>query len=89
MAGSSSSHDEQAFVIIIPVGLPPELHQYAPEFFLVVDSGATVHCVWDSTCTAHLTEQNSSIGWGGVDSRAVPRDTYWPPLWRDLLQKQI
>ncbi len=58
-------------MIVVPVGLPPELHQCAPEFFLVVDSGATVHCLWDATCTAHLIEQNSSIGWGGVDSRSV------------------
>jgi hypothetical protein len=71
MADSSSSNKEQALVIVVPVGLPPELHQCAPEYFLVVDSGATVHCLWDATCTAHLREQNSSIGWGGVDSRAV------------------
>jgi hypothetical protein len=71
MADSSSSNKEQALVIVVPVGLPPELHQCAPEYFLVVDSGATVYCLWDATCTAHLTEQNSSIGWGGVDSRAV------------------
>ena len=58
---SSSSHEEQAFVIIIPVGLPPELHQCAPEYFLVVDSGATVHCVWDATCTAHLSPVLSYI----------------------------
>jgi hypothetical protein len=71
-ADSPSSHEEQAFLIIIPVGLPPELHRCSPEFLLVVDSGATVHCVWDATCsTAHLIEQNLSIGWGGVDSRAV------------------
>ena len=68
---SSSSNKEQAFVIVVPVGLSPELHQCAPEYFLVVDSGATVHCLWDATCTAHLTEQNSSIGWGGVGSRSV------------------
>jgi hypothetical protein len=36
-----------------------------------VDSGATVHCLWDATCTAYLIEQNWSIGWGGVNSRAV------------------
>ena len=71
MADSSSSKKEQALVIVVPVGLPPELHQCAPEYFLVVDSGATVHCLWDATCTSHLREQNSSIGWGGVDSRAV------------------
>ena len=30
-----------------------------------------MHCLWDATCTAHLKEQNSSIGWGGVDSRSA------------------
>jgi hypothetical protein len=58
MADSSSSNKEQAFVIVVPVGLPPELHQCYPEFFLGVDSGATVHCLWDATCTAYLIEQN-------------------------------
>ena len=33
MADSSSSNKEQAFVIVVPVGLPPELHQCAPEYF--------------------------------------------------------
>jgi len=39
MADSSSSNKEQALVIVVPVGLPPELHhwQCAPEVFLVVD----------------------------------------------------
>jgi hypothetical protein len=27
MADSSSSNKEQALVIVVPVGLPPELHQ--------------------------------------------------------------
>jgi hypothetical protein len=45
MADSSSSNKEQALVIVVPVGLPPELHQCAPEYFRVVDSGATVHCL--------------------------------------------
>jgi hypothetical protein len=59
MADTSSSHVEQAFVIIIPVGLPPKMHQCAPEYLLVVvDSRATAHCAWEATCTAHLTEQN-------------------------------
>jgi hypothetical protein len=35
MADSSSSNKEQALVIVVPVGLPPELHQCAPEFFLL------------------------------------------------------
>jgi hypothetical protein len=38
MADPSSSNKEQAFVIVVPVGLPPELQQCAPEYFLVVDS---------------------------------------------------
>ena len=39
MADSSSSNKEQALVIVVPVGLLPELHhwQCAPEVFLVVD----------------------------------------------------
>ena len=49
MADSPSSDSEQALVIVVPVGLPSELHQCAPEFFLVVDSGATVRCLWDAT----------------------------------------
>jgi hypothetical protein len=48
MADSSSSNKEQALAIVVPVGLPPELHQCAPEYFLVVDSGAAVHCLWDA-----------------------------------------
>jgi hypothetical protein len=69
MADSSSSNKEQALVIVVPVGLPPELHQCAPEYFLVVDSGATVRCLWDATCSSHRTKL---INWmGGVDSRVV------------------
>ena len=71
MADPSSSNKERAFVIVVPVGLPPELHQCAPEYFLVVDSGATVHCLWDAMCTSHLKERNSAIGWGGVGSHSV------------------
>jgi hypothetical protein len=69
MADSSSRNKEQALVIVVPVGLSPELHQCAPDFLMVVDSGATVHCLWDAT--AHLREQNSPIEWGGVGTRAV------------------
>jgi hypothetical protein len=70
-ADSSSTNDEQVLVIIVPQGLPSELHQCAPEHFLVVDSGATVHCLWDAIYTSHLKEQNSVIGGIDVDSRAV------------------
>ena len=35
MADSSSSKKEQALVIVVPVGLPPELHQCAPEYSLL------------------------------------------------------
>ena len=72
MADTVNGHrEEQAHVIILPPGLPTEMRQTAPEHFLVADSGATVHCLWDSICTAYLTEQNSSINWGGADSRSV------------------
>ena len=62
----SGPRKQQAYVIILPSGLPAELRQTTPEHFLVADSGATVHCLWDSICTAYLTEQNSSINWGGT-----------------------
>ena len=52
---------QQAYVILLPSGLPSELRQTAPEHFLVVDSGATVHCLWTAICTAFLKEQNSAI----------------------------
>jgi hypothetical protein len=55
MADSPSSNKEQALVIVVPVGLPPELHQCAPDYFLVVDSGARVHCLWDATCYCALS----------------------------------
>ena len=72
MADNVTGHrEEHAYVIILPSGLPAEMRQTAPEHFLVADSGATVHCLWDSICTAYLTEQNSSINWGGADSRSV------------------
>ena len=70
-AESTSTNDEPVLVIIVPLGLPSELHQCAPEYFLVVDSGATVHCLWDAICTSYLKEQNSVIGGIDVDSRAV------------------
>ena len=71
MADSSSTNNEQVLVIIVPVGLPSELHHCAPEHFLAVDSGATVYCLWDATCTVHLKEQNFPIGGIDIDSRAV------------------
>jgi hypothetical protein len=68
---ADSSLKEQVLVIIVPVGLPSELQQCAPEQFLGVDSGATVHCLWDAICTSHVKEQNCSIGGIDIDSRAV------------------
>jgi hypothetical protein len=59
MADSSSSNKEQELVIVVPVGLPPELHQCAPEFFLVVDSSATVHCLWDATYLLRISENKT------------------------------
>ena len=83
MADSSSSNKEQALVIVVPDGLPPELHQCAPEYFLVVDSGATVHCLWDVMCTSHLKEKNSAISWWCRFTLSL--HSYWPLMRRDLL----
>jgi hypothetical protein len=82
MADSSSSNKEQALVIVVPVGLPPELHQCAPEYFLVVDSGATVHCLWDATCASQRTKL---INWMGWCRFTCSMHSYWPLMWRDLL----
>ena len=45
--------------------LPQELRITPPEYFLLVDSGANVHVLWDQCLLAHVTEQNSIINWGG------------------------
>ena len=45
--------------------LPQELNATPPEYFLLVDSGANVHVLWDQCLLAHVTEQNSIISWGG------------------------
>ena len=46
---------------LFPSGLPRKLAQYIPDYFPVVDSGATVHVLWDSVCTAYTKEANSAI----------------------------
>lgn len=68
---SNAGQDEHVLVINIPNNLPSELHHCAPEYFLVVDSGATVHCLWDATCTVHLKEHHSLIGGIDIDSKTV------------------
>ena len=56
--------NQHAYSIVLPSGLPHEIRQTTPEHFLVVDSGATVHCLWNAIMTAFLREQNSAINWG-------------------------
>ena len=56
--------NQHAHSIVLPSGLPHEIRQTTPEHFLVVDSGATVHCLWNAIMTAFLREQNSAINWG-------------------------
>jgi hypothetical protein len=87
MADSSSSNKEQALVNVVPVGLPPELHQCAPEYFLVVDSGATVQCLLDATCCA--SQRTKLINWMGRCRFTCSMHSYWPLMWCDLLYKQI
>jgi len=43
---------------LFPSDLPRKLQQYTPYHFAVVDSGATVHVLWDSVCTAYTKEAN-------------------------------
>ena len=64
------AHDPESLTAyLFPSGLPRKLAQYTPDYFLVVDSGATVHVLWVSICTAYTKESNSAIKWGGIDSR--------------------
>ena len=82
MADSSSSNKEQALVIVVPVGLPPELHQCAPEYFLVVDSGATLFVGCNLYCASQRTKL---INWMGWCRFTLSMHSYWPLMWRDLL----
>ena len=50
--------------VIFPSYVPKELHQTAPEYFLIVDSAATVHVLWDTTLCAFVREENRDILWG-------------------------
>ena len=52
-------------VFTYTVNLPIELHVTPSEYFLLVDSGANIHVLWDRILAAHHTEQNSVIGWSG------------------------
>ena len=66
------AHDPESLTAyLFPSGLPRKLAQYTPDYFLVVDSGATVHVLWVSICTAYTKESNSAIKWGGIDSHSV------------------
>jgi hypothetical protein len=42
-------------------GLPRKLAHYTPDYFLVVDSGATVHVLWESVCAAYTKGANPGV----------------------------
>ena len=52
-----------------PAELPNELHNAIPEYFLVVDSGAQVHVLFDTLMLAHTEDgKQRMIKWGGKAS---------------------
>ena len=51
--GEGSSSELRA-TIQYPSHVPDELRQSAPEHFLIVDSGATIHVLWDRTLCAYV-----------------------------------
>jgi hypothetical protein len=56
VALQSQGHAHDADLLtayLFPSGLPRKLAQYTPDYFPVVDSGATVHVLWDLVCTAY------------------------------------
>lgn len=60
----TSTRSSLSVTVIFPHYVPSELHQSTPEYFLVVDSGATVHVVWDTTLCVFIREENRDIQWG-------------------------
>ena len=58
--GQANSADSLT-AYLFPSGLPRKLTQYIPDYFAVVDSGATVHVLHDSVCAAYTKEANSAI----------------------------
>jgi hypothetical protein len=62
LQAQGNEHDADLLTAyLFPSGLPRTLAQYTPDYFPVVDSGATVHVLWDSVCTAYTKEANSAI----------------------------
>jgi len=83
MADPSSSNKERAFVIVVPVGLPPELHQCAPEYFLVVDS--ELQCIVCGMQCARRISKREFSHWMGWCRFTFSLYSYWPFMRRDLL----
>jgi hypothetical protein len=64
-----------------PAELPNELHNAIPEYFLVVDSGAQVHVLFDTLMLAHIEDgKQRMIKWGG-GRQVRAMHTYWLALW--------
>ena len=66
------SHSLPLTAYLFPSGLPRKLAQYTPDYFLVVDSGATVHVLWVSICTAYTKESCLSPTFKANSDRQIP-----------------
>ena len=72
MAKSNSSKPSVCAAFLQTLtGLPEELRQLVPDHFLLADSGANVHCVWDTTFVVNFTTQNRLLHWGGQGARSA------------------
>ena len=69
-APSASAHNSSAQNIYFIVQPPKTLAQTIPEYFLLVDTGATHHMVNMSFWLAYLVESYIQVAWGGIDSSA-------------------
>ena len=76
--GDAAPSSSLSVTVIFPSYVPLELQQSTPEYFLVVDSGATVHVVWDTTLCVHIREDYRDLQWGNGQMLK--------PLWVTQLQ---
>jgi hypothetical protein len=63
--------------------LPPELHQTPPAWWLLYDSGASMHIILDLIMLAYGFESNAIMGWGGQDKcdRCIAKGQLFGTAW--------
>ena len=63
--------------------LPPELHQTPPAWWMLYDSGASMHIILDQIMLAYGFESNAIMGWGGQDKgdRCIAKGQLFGTTW--------